>query len=867
MLIALTFLVSGLSLSGFGAGNVLLPRDADVDVQDFYDSQDHAHEAVEVAQDNVAPLSSSLPELDLRAAVLWTTSFSGADYGSDSTTDSASTTATAITSQSLTSTPSNSSSAAATFSPALLDGIDVWGDTVTDYSGTIEPTGTGQLYASKCAALSRSWSIASSVFCTENEVLSTATYDVTSGVDTETLLMQGADSTHLYSSAETSTTYRRAYTSPLDILTYTTANYTTLCDGFPRISNRDEQYPVTSTIMGTYDWTGTANKVIHTNTQFTGNFSESHPSPTCSVKPDDCKVFRSAWTSASSSRSSAVSASSMYTVSLASPPTSLVLNDRSETSTIQLTTTSGSAPTLTLLGSTIFPSSGSEYIFQSLGEDLATLTPGGKASIYTDSVIDGPYCATTSTVSEGQVPDGANTNSCYGCTIGGGNVRLMYFPVPTTVSRDMCALYPSATTNNFTAPAYTHGPSYAVVNGSTFYANKAYISYEMATAHQYCYQHSPAGYTLRVGSSYPGAILEVDSTAVSSFCHQSKAAYYGVRGGQEFPFNFADLNAPVPASAYQCMSTCGAAWDNPVGMCTTIIEDEFRPQVVVPPEIRSLDPAWAQCILALEGAYDPPIPLTATDLLVPSDASWKDQSSTAASSASPAHVSPSTTASSTGATVALTTSATASSTALSLPSSTTTPTPSTTPSSSASETTIWTIQTTTIIISAPHTHTRTTSPTANPIASLGMEVLVPADGSGSTLVVINGTTLWVSGPALTTNRQIISLGTAGLAIGNSTTIAIGNPVTSAVESVAIVTTTSDITTTTIEPPQQSAGTASSSEVWNIATATFPEPVSSTMVALGSTSSSGRSGAVQVDGVKEAWWAYTLVGVAVFMFFL
>ncbi|KAK5130088.1 hypothetical protein LTR08_002476 [Meristemomyces frigidus] len=86
-------------------------------------------------------------------------------------------------------------------------------------------------------------------------------------------------------------------------------------------------------------------------------------------------------------------------------------------------------------------------------------------------------------------------------------------------------------------------------------------------------------------------------------------------------FNFGDLQAPVPASAYYGMPRCDEG-DNtysgvvtypdavngiPVfGMCTTIYDAAYAPVLAVPPEFRALDPAWGQCLLGLDGLWDPP---------------------------------------------------------------------------------------------------------------------------------------------------------------------------------------------------------------------------------------------------------------------
>lgn len=87
-----------------------------------------------------------------------------------------------------------------------------------------------------------------------------------------------------------------------------------------------------------------------------------------------------------------------------------------------------------------------------------------------------------------------------------------------------------------------------------------------------------------------------------------------------YSFNFADLNYPVPASAWNGVLNPGMYADCPFGAwdfingesvngppCTaTLYDPAYNPVLFVPPQIRSMDPAWASCELSLGGFYDPP---------------------------------------------------------------------------------------------------------------------------------------------------------------------------------------------------------------------------------------------------------------------
>ncbi|KAF2091366.1 hypothetical protein K490DRAFT_52590 [Saccharata proteae CBS 121410] len=135
-------------------------------------------------------------------------------------------------------------------------------------------------------------------------------------------------------------------------------------------------------------------------------------------------------------------------------------------------------------------------------------------------------------------------------------------------------------------------------------SDSVYILYEKATAHRLCSSY-PEAFTTPYGSSYPGALITMKSSDLSSICSLQEMRYgWPATSGTAFPFNFGDLNHPVPNSAYQCQTMCGFNW--PASECPLIVEDRFSPQLAVPDAIRSLDPAWSTCVLDLEGATQTP---------------------------------------------------------------------------------------------------------------------------------------------------------------------------------------------------------------------------------------------------------------------
>ncbi|KAK3072022.1 hypothetical protein LTR53_007569 [Teratosphaeriaceae sp. CCFEE 6253] len=241
--------------------------------------------------------------------------------------------------------------------------------------------------------------------------------------------------------------------------------------------------------------------------------------------------------------------------------------------------------------------------------------------------VDEPLCTVTGTA--------ASADYCGACTIGGGNVQLLYFPVTQNISRDMCATAPASSrvcpfgttipgdqTNSIgqaTAPCSYYpfeltttadsGP-YIVSAGTTYYQDRAYISYENVYASNSCGT---------LGQVYRNSVVPVASSNVYSM-----SGYHYFIDNRAYPFNFADLSGPVPVSAYFAQAQCGQSGHlkelqppNQLNgelvheqVCnrddSVIYDAHYFPVLAVPPELRALDPAWSQCLLGLKGLWDPP---------------------------------------------------------------------------------------------------------------------------------------------------------------------------------------------------------------------------------------------------------------------
>ncbi|KAI6862564.1 hypothetical protein KC338_g6186 [Hortaea werneckii] len=152
-------------------------------------------------------------------------------------------------------------------------------------------------------------------------------------------------------------------------------------------------------------------------------------------------------------------------------------------------------------------------------------------------------------------------------------------------------------------------PVTAIYRNMTLTSPTVYIEFKTAYATDAC------GYT--VGNQHPGAIIGVDPKSLYSV--YAKLDYFvdtlDHGGGtttfyQSNPFNFHDLSGLAPGPAYEAQPSC---WDNG---CNTIFND-YHPVLVLPSQVRDLDPAFASCGLDWRGAWDPPIALQPAEVLAP----------------------------------------------------------------------------------------------------------------------------------------------------------------------------------------------------------------------------------------------------------
>lgn len=226
---------------------------------------------------------------------------------------------------------------------------------------------------------------------------------------------------------------------------------------------------------------------------------------------------------------------------------------------------------------------------------------------------------------------GLSNKACGECTLHGDSVQLLFFPLSTKTSKDMCATAPASSVICPYGPTYANndtmhgfatqpclyintghptttdsGPS-TVINSTTFYSNRAYISYNTLYATNSCG---------RVGGTYSDGVVTVASSDIYSV-----SGYHFQMTHAAYPFNYADLIPPVPASAYLCQADCDSSgspladgdvlngvFGGGLGFCNTIIDEKYRPRLAVPPQMRAIDPAfesWYEHTLAAKQTQAP----------------------------------------------------------------------------------------------------------------------------------------------------------------------------------------------------------------------------------------------------------------------
>ncbi|KAK5706742.1 hypothetical protein LTR97_001733 [Elasticomyces elasticus] len=181
-----------------------------------------------------------------------------------------------------------------------------------------------------------------------------------------------------------------------------------------------------------------------------------------------------------------------------------------------------------------------------------------------------------------------------------GAVQMSYLPV---AEGDLC------TPNRSTiAPAYNGTEQ--MTNGHTFASGFVYISVSSLYAYYDGFDGGGGSFAgATIGPNFKNITLTVKSEDMSSHCYGDL---------KPTSLNFADLNWPVPASAYSCQLGC-AGYASPPPECSTIWSD-VNPYLAIPTKaLKALVPEWSECVAGNGNQrnywFDPPVALHQTDVV------------------------------------------------------------------------------------------------------------------------------------------------------------------------------------------------------------------------------------------------------------
>ncbi|KAM0715495.1 hypothetical protein Q7P37_008993 [Cladosporium fusiforme] len=198
------------------------------------------------------------------------------------------------------------------------------------------------------------------------------------------------------------------------------------------------------------------------------------------------------------------------------------------------------------------------------------------------------------------------------CLVRGGPVQLIYWPEESGDDH-VC---PNNASSPLRQPAHSLNQSVSIMAetvtalGTTFTSGSVYLSFHTLYA-------SYDGFYDRVGPTFKDTIIPVPSSAMSTHCGGLTDAH-----GPGTALTYADLNWPVPASAYNCQARCDQAFvvltnrSSTPPECKTIWSD-VNPNIAIPTMVKDLVPEWSSCEMSgfriPNFWFDPPVMLTKTD--------------------------------------------------------------------------------------------------------------------------------------------------------------------------------------------------------------------------------------------------------------
>ena len=205
------------------------------------------------------------------------------------------------------------------------------------------------------------------------------------------------------------------------------------------------------------------------------------------------------------------------------------------------------------------------------------------------------------------------TTGCGACTIQNvdmtylSQVRLLYWPPATTASGMLIGT------------PYEGAPRSVMINDTTYVSPSVYISFSSLSAINSCGV---------VGRRYTDILITLtDAAELSSFSFylQSSTMTWtdlqssvktldlgGILSLTAKAFNYADLEWPYNPQAYSGQQKC-VKWGDTWPEYCSIITQPYTPILVIPSQVKEIDPLWATCDYYPIGVEDPPYALTPVD--------------------------------------------------------------------------------------------------------------------------------------------------------------------------------------------------------------------------------------------------------------
>lgn len=166
-------------------------------------------------------------------------------------------------------------------------------------------------------------------------------------------------------------------------------------------------------------------------------------------------------------------------------------------------------------------------------------------------------------------------------------MQLYYWPTGTSTGTGNNAVATNSVNGTMTSP-----PRTAVIDGVTMVSPSVYISMQTVGVGDWCGTLPGNNISNLLLPMRPQDVSTMFGTHTGSILSNGEKPWQADQARQ---INYADLEGPVPASIYEASPECVLQG------CVNIYNDYYHPILAVPPKLRALNPAWANCDLQIEG--------------------------------------------------------------------------------------------------------------------------------------------------------------------------------------------------------------------------------------------------------------------------